>query len=118
MPLSDREQQILTEIEKGLLTEDPDLAGAGPADGRRVSRRMKLGLVVFVVGIGSLVGFFVTQSLILGLTAFGAMVAGIVLIATAVRDLATEGFRDFDARRRMAEKFGDWEGKLRNRYRR
>ena len=117
MPLSEREQQILTEIEKGLLTEDPDSAG-GAGDGRRAGHRMKWGVAVFVLGIASLIGFFITQSLILGLAAFGAMVGGIVLIATAIRDLATEGFRDFDARRRIGERFGDWEGKLRNRYRR
>ena len=118
MPLSEREQQILTEIEKGLLIEDPELAGLSSEGTPRISRRMKLGVAVFIAGIACLIGFFVTQSIFLGVAAFGAMVGGIVLIATAIRELATEGFRDFDARRKIGELFGDWEGKLRNRYRR
>jgi uncharacterized membrane protein YedE/YeeE len=65
-----------------------------------------------------LVAFFVTKFLIFGLAAFGAMVGGIVLIAAGVRDLASEGFRDLDARRRWTDFFGGWEQKLRDRYRR
>jgi Flp pilus assembly protein TadB len=118
VPLSEREQQILHEIEKSLLTEDPDLAGIELEKQPRAGRRVKLGIMVFVAGIGLLVGFFVTSLLLLGLAAFGAMVGGIVLIAAGVRDLTAEGFRDFGSRRGWGEIFGAWESKLRDRYRR
>lgn len=118
MPLSDREQQIFHEIEKSLLTEDPDLAGLDLEDRPRTGRRIKLGVLVFIAGIGLLVAFFVTSWLIFGLASFGAMVGGIVLIAAAVRDMASEGFRDFEVRRRWGDILGNWESKLRDRYRR
>ena len=118
MPLSDREQQILSEIEKGLLTEDPDGAVFEPSSGSSAKRRIKLGLLICLGGIGFLVAFFASGSPFLGLVAFGAMVGGIVLVAAGLRDLATEGFRDFEARRRFGEIVNGWEDKLRNRYRR
>ena len=55
MPLSDREQRILEEIEKNLYDEDPRFARAT----RRVtpryngSRRARLGALLFVIGLGS-----------------------------------------------------------------
>jgi len=116
VPLSDREQQILQQIEKGLLTEDPDLASLEPEDPSSAGRRIKVGALVFILGIGFLVAFFATSWLLFGLASFGAMVGGIVVIATAVRDLATKGFRDL-GRRGWSDLFGDWEGKLRDRYR-
>ena len=118
MPLSDREQQILQQIEKGLLTEDPELATFDVEDRSSAGRRIKLGALLFIVGIGFLVAFFATSWLIFGLASFVAMVGGIVLIAAAVKDLASQGFRDFGARRGWSDIIGDWEGKLRDRYRR
>ena len=68
MPLSDREQQILEEIEKNLYDEDPRFARATRRAGPRYdgSKRARLGALLFVVGLGTLLLFFVTQAILVG----------------------------------------------------
>ncbi|HWL64427.1 MAG TPA: DUF3040 domain-containing protein, partial [Actinomycetota bacterium] len=73
VPLSEREQQILHEMEKNLVAEDPNLADLG---GREGGSRGKLGVLAFLAGIVLLFIFFVSQLWFVGLAAFGAMVAG------------------------------------------
>ena len=91
MPLSEREQKILDEIEKNLSDEDPRFA-----DDRRSTRppgnlasRARLGIITFVLGFGLLIFFFLTQILFAGLLAFIGMVAGIVLLASPVSALVS-----------------------------
>jgi Protein of unknown function (DUF3040) len=84
VPLSDREQQILEEIEQSLYKEDPTFA-RGVAG--RVGGEAKLGrwgAIGLLGGIALLVLFFVTRIVLLGLVSFLAMVAGIILIVTAI----------------------------------
>ena len=84
MPLSEREQQILDEIERNLNREDaPGPARARPS--RAASgTRLKQGVALFVAGLLLLVlGFFSTRIVLVGVAAFAAMVGGAVLIATA-----------------------------------
>ena len=83
VPLSEREQEILAEIEKRLSEDDPRLA-------RQVSRRAlraKTGLFVFLAGFALLIGFFFSGSVLVGVAAFAAMVVGIVLLLGAVGGL-------------------------------
>ena len=121
MPLSEREQKILEEIERNLYEEDPKFA----RDVRRRAphmdevRRIKLGAVLFASGLAVLVGFFVSQSLLVGVVAFGAMVAGIVLVAGSIRGVGPT--RDGSARGRrdrLARRFEEWEARMRQRYKR
>ncbi len=112
MPLSEREQQILKDIERDLLADQP---GAGPPERPHRSRdQIKIGALVFVVGVICLVLFFVTSALLLGIAAFATMVAGLVLIAGGVRDAADRTIRDFSSRS-THEMFGRWEQRFRNR---
>lgn len=77
MPLSDKEQQILQEIEKQLVTEDPKFArGVATSLAGETSRKVKIGIVVFAVGFGGLIAFFFTQSVFIGAAAFLVMLAG------------------------------------------
>ena len=114
MPLSEHEQRILDEIEKHLHEEDPGFAR--PA--RRVAprrfgpRNLRIGALAFLCGIGLLLGFFVSRSLIVGVLAFGAMVGGIVLMAGSFRG------PDTIRSERAAEVVRRWESRIRNRYRR
>ena len=119
MPLSEHEQRILDEIEKNLHDEDPRLA-------RQVRRssstqfevsRAKLGAATFVCGFLVLIAFFVTQIILVGVLAFGAMVAGIVLVASSSRGIVSaskSGRRDASDRIKGAVK--GLEERIRKRY--
>ena len=120
MPLSDREQRILEEIEKNLYQEDPSFA----RDVRRRSprmdevRRAKLGVFIFLCGFALLIGFFVSRSVLVGVGAFGAMVGGIVLVAGAIKGLASgRGMPSGIHRDRLTTMIHAWEQRLRRRYR-
>ena len=114
MPLSEREQQILDQLEK-------DLGGGGvsPSSQRSVTdgerfRGLKLGIVVFVAGIVLLVWFFASGLLIAGVASFAAMVTGIVLGASSIRASVSEGDGPGE---RIARAVGGWEQALKKRYR-
>lgn len=109
MPLSEREQQILDELERELRPGRP----AREASDERF-RGLKLGIVVFVAGILLLVWFFVSGLLIAGVASFGAMVAGIVLGASSV---ASELGRSGNAGERIARNMATWDDALRRRFR-
>jgi hypothetical protein len=99
VPLSEREQRILEEIEKGLSREDPAFARAvrraAPRSTER--RRLKLGLATFAAGFAALFAFFGSGLVIWGVASFAAMVAGLTIAAGAGRSLiadARAGARD------------------------
>lgn len=121
VPLSDREQQILEQIEKSLYQEDPSFAREVKRNAPRMAdrRRVMLGSAAVVLGFLLLLTFFVTSSVPVGVLAFGAMVTGIVTIAGS--------FKGFIAPRRPpGPRLGDrisssaktWEEKMRDRYKR
>jgi hypothetical protein len=121
VPLSEREQRILEEIEKNLYQEDPSFA----RDVRRRSprmdevRRARLGVFIFLCGFALLIGFFVSRSVLVGVVAFGAMVGGIVLVAGAIKGLASgRGMPSGIRRDRLTTMIHAWEQRLRRRYRR
>jgi hypothetical protein len=121
VPLSEHEQRILEEIEKNLYQEDPGFA----RDVRRRAplmdemRRLKVGIFVFVCGFGLLIAFFLSASVLVGVAAFGAMVAGIVLVAGSMKGL-TAGRREGPRSGRdwFESVVQRWEEKLRRRYKR
>ena len=114
MPLSEREQQILAEIEKDLSTEDPAFARNEHAPAPE-ARGAKLGIVVIFTGVLLLIGFFVSQQLLVGVAAFAAMVGGIVMIASSLRNVLRhrEGGRE-----RIQHAMANWEARIRDRYKR
>ncbi|MEO7802978.1 MAG: DUF3040 domain-containing protein [Actinomycetota bacterium] len=78
MPLSDRENQILQDIEKQLSEQDPKLADrvGGHSLREESVQKVKQGIAIFVAGFGLLIAFFVTVQMVLGVLAFLVMVAG------------------------------------------
>ena len=118
MPLSEREQRILEEIEKNLHEEDPAFARTVRQQAPQMDelRRIKLGVAIFAVGFIVLISFFFSGAVAVGVVAFGLMVAGIMMIAGALRILATERRPGRDRRERLARRIGDWEERLRQRY--
>ena len=114
MPLSDREQKILEEIERNLYEEDPRLA----RDVSRSSRfggpgRFKLGVVLFLLGLAILLGFFASGLVVVGVVAFGAMVSGMVLVAGSAKDIAASSR---PGREHVSQRFSQWEQRLREKY--
>ena len=94
VPLSDREEKILEEIEKNLYSEDDRSARPRPSSPSDDKRNARIGAALFVAGLAILVGFFLSSSLWVGLLAFAAMVAGAVLLASSVSALvARKGTR-------------------------
>src|SRR5690625_923824 len=82
MPLSDREQQILEDIESRLRADDPKLAkqvGKAPSVPRSDARkRYRLSLGVLAVGFVLLLGVVPAQNIWLGVAGFVVMLAGAV----------------------------------------
>jgi Protein of unknown function (DUF3040) len=117
VPLSEREQQILEEIEKSLRSEDPQLARKVRSGRGSSTRGLRIGLLVLAAGIASLLTFFFTGHLLWGVLAFGGMVGGIVLVAGAFRTplsvRASQTPRD-----RLEQRLRDWEERIRKRYKR
>ena len=121
MPLSDREQRILEEIEKNLYKEDPSFAQGVRRRTPRLDqgKGIKVGVLVFIAGFALLIAFFVSSSLWVGLLAFGAMVGGIVLVAGSIRSLvADRSGRDGGRRDRVTQAVKKWEERIRQRYKR
>lgn len=122
MPLSEREKQILEDIEKNLYSEDPGFARGIRKPWWQKVRQVKFGAGLFVVGLAMLMGFFATRAIVLGVLAFAAMVGGIFLMSTATGDIARDQIRirkgpigervTGEARSRWAS----WEKRLRSRY--
>jgi len=114
VPLSDREQKILEEIERNLYEEDPRLARDAPRQTRLdSSSRFKLGLLLFLLGLAILVGFFVSGLVVVGVVAFGSMVAGLVLLAGSAKDIASSARPSRD---QVSQRFSQWEQRLREKY--
>ncbi len=86
MPLDDREQRILEEIERNLYAEDPKLAQtvAKTDLSVRVKRRQRLAAVGFFVGLAVMLGTFTRFSILAGL-GFVLMVASAATIAMTMR---------------------------------
>jgi hypothetical protein len=122
VPLSEQEKRILDEIEKGLYKEDPRFARGvrekSPHFGER--RRARMGVLVFIAGFVLLFTFFVSGLVLVGIAAFGVMVAGIVLIAGALHTLVDK--RSDVPSARLSTRLGGtmrrWEERIKRRYKR
>jgi len=80
MGLSEREQQLLDEMERRLYQSEADVVQAPIGGTKRFNlRSVVLGILVAIVGIGVLVAGVAAQQLWLGLIGFAAMLGGAVL---------------------------------------
>ena len=75
MPLSEREQRLLEEMERNLYGRDADFVSASPSV-RPNYRAIVLGVVIVVAGLGViLAGVMMSQALV-GVAGFGVMLVG------------------------------------------
>lgn len=78
MALSEREQQLLEEMERHLYQSEADVVQ--PSARRTVNyRSLVLGIIVALVGIGALIGGVAAQQPWLGVVGFIVMLGGVLL---------------------------------------
>lgn len=87
MPLSEHEQRLLEQMERALYAEDPKFATSmrNPRGTAGDRRRVALGVVAVLVGLGLLVAGVATQLVAVGVLGFLAMLGGIWLVVAALR---------------------------------
>ncbi len=78
MGLSDHEQRVLDELERGLYAEDAKFA-TKVASGGNPARKLVAGALIAAVGLSVLVFAVIIQLMIIGLVAFALMLAGLVV---------------------------------------
>ena len=108
MPLDDREQRILEEIEQQFLREDPKLAETvrTASLASLSSKHLKWALLAFFTGIALMFGFFTRYTLV-ALGGFALMVMAVVWIVAILRQRAGVG----------SGSSGEWFVRLRSRWR-
>lgn len=80
MALSEQEQRLLDEMERGLYRSEADVMHAAPPKKRGSNARsMVLGVLVMLVGLGALVGGVAAQQWWLGVLGFLVMLGGVIL---------------------------------------
>lgn len=92
MPLDDREQRILEEIERQFYADDPKLAETvRDADvATATGRKVRWAIVGLIAGFGLMAGFF-TRVTLVALVGFGVMVAAAAALASAAKQRAGVG---------------------------
>ncbi|CAN5803962.1 hypothetical protein BH23ACT5_BH23ACT5_11640 [soil metagenome] len=92
MPLDDREQRILAEIERQFYEDDPELARAVKNIERSGRFGVRLPLLGLLLGLATVVFFFTSQTLV-ALAGFTVM----VVCATAlVQEIRVRGWKGVD----------------------
>lgn len=116
MPLSDKEQQILDEIERSLYNDDPKFArGVATKTLRgRYGQIARIGVVLFVVGAMILVWFFVNPQIPIGVAAFLLMLVGATMTFHSIRKAGAEHIRSLKDQASKARFLGRFEEKLKD----
>ncbi|UWF76784.1 MULTISPECIES: DUF3040 domain-containing protein [Microbacterium] len=96
MPLSEQEQRLLDEMERHLLQNDADVVSAPSGDRALSYRNLVYGALLLLAGIGGLIAAVAlggrlgpVASIVVGVLAFLAMLAGVMLAFTPVRRSAS-----------------------------
>ncbi len=82
MPLNEREERILEEIERNLYAEDPKLAQtvAKTSLGARTRRRQRLAIIGFIAGLVIMLGTFTRLGYLAGLGFVLMVVSGATIV--------------------------------------
>lgn len=84
MPLSEHEQRLLEQMERALYAEDPKFASAlrEPVIRTGSRKRLLLGVIVGLVGLGVLIAGVAVKLPVVGVLGFIAMLVGVTLALT------------------------------------
>jgi hypothetical protein len=92
MPLSEQEQRLLDEMERGLYHNDADdVTTVGGRRGRANSTAILLGLIGLIAGVALLIVGVMVRLPIVGVIGFVAMFAGALLLIAPPRRLTVSG---------------------------
>ena len=81
MPLSDRERELLEQMERALSAEDPKLASTfSISPSARVKKGAVIGVLLILLGIGALFAGLFTQLPIVGVIGFVIALAGTISV--------------------------------------
>ena len=83
MGLSEREQQLLDELERGLYASDSSLAHKLGKPGARSPRRIIAGAALALIGLSLLVVAVILQFALFGVAGFLVMLAGLILATSS-----------------------------------
>lgn len=90
MPLDDREQKILAEIERQFYEEDPELARAVENIDNTPTVKVRLAIVGAVVGLAVIL-FFFAQNIIFALVGFAVLIASVSVLVPVLRERLVTG---------------------------
>ena len=87
MPLSEHEQRLLEQMERALYAEDPKFATSmrSARSGTGDRRRIAIGVVALLVGLGLLIAGVAAKLVIVGVLGFLAMLGGLWLAISSLR---------------------------------
>jgi cobalamin synthase len=88
MALSDREQRLLDELERGLYESDPNLASKISSGGSTSLSRIIAGLSIGLIGLSLIVFAVIIQVAFFGVFAFLVMLAGLVVASSNTKPQA------------------------------
>jgi hypothetical protein len=90
MPLDDREQKILAEIERQFYEEDPELARAVENIDRTSTVKVRLAVLGAILGLAVILVFF-AQNILFALVGFAVFVASITVLVPVIRERLVTG---------------------------
>lgn len=120
MPLSDREERILQEIERRLYEQDPKFARgvAGTTLHSYALRNVRRGVALFVLGFVTLIAFFFRPAVPVGVAAFLMMLGGATFAYHNARRAGAEQLKALRDRTFVARFLGRLEEKMKGHRRR
>ncbi len=89
MPLDDREQKILADIERQFYEEDPELARAVKGVNRRSSNfKIRLAAIGVVLGLVTILSFFAANTIV-ALVGFAILIVSATILAPEIKRWVT-----------------------------
>lgn len=110
MALSEHEQRLLDEMERGFYRSEADVMQTASGHRNRTNyKSLVLGIIVCIAGIAVLIGGVAAQQLWLGLIGFAVMLGGVLLVFArgSEEQLAPEGVaspKQREARESLSER--------------
>jgi Protein of unknown function (DUF3040) len=105
MPLSEHEQRLLDEMERGLYGREADVVQAPTSESLRPNyRAIVVGVLLAAVGLAALVTGVMTHLVIVGVVGFAVMFTGALVAARPAPSLVPDSLSDISTARAKAPK--------------
>ena len=105
MPLSEHEQRLLDEMERGLYGREADVVQAPTSASLRPNyRAIVAGVLIAAVGLAALVTGVMTHLVIIGVAGFAVMFTGALISARPAPTIVPDSLSDFSSARGSSAK--------------